>query len=146
MAGRKRSKKWCKSGWDVPIWEKFEEDAEKRVQMPKIKIKCDDVAYINEAAHRRGVTCSRMFETILDRYFFSKMSEKVMILPNTMHGLRYYETRNCPKWSVHPSYLELLTMQAKKRRHSLVVMLSEIMIVYKNRFPKSIREEYRCDS
>ena len=146
--GVRTSKRWgerlnSRGRRDVPIWEKFdvEESTDKRIYLPEIQMRKEDVAYIQEAARRHEVSCSCQLETILSRAFFGFMLKEPLLAFNQKgarrHKMPYKKDvlQKRPKYTVHPSFVRLLEKYAKKREVSIGLLFCEIMMMYKKRFP-----------
>lgn len=145
MGNVKNSKRWCAApcGREVPIEEKFckKEDKNKRVYLPKIRMRNSDVAYLKEAARRHGVSASCELERILSRVFSTGMltfcvrKYRSRDRKRKRAYLTEEESRVRPKYTVHPSYVDLLRGEAKKRGMEITLLMCEVFSVYRRRFP-----------
>jgi len=145
MMGVKNSKRWCAApcGRDVPIWEKFdyEEDKDKRVYLPRFRMRKSDVAYIKEAARRHGVSASRELESILTRVFSFGMLGFPVIQYRSRDRKRKRpsfekgSSQRRPKFTLHPSFLRLLQDECDKKEIGISLLFYEIFVVYRQKYP-----------
>ena len=139
MMGVKNSKRWCAApcGRDVPIWEKFdyEDDKDKRVYLPEFKMQKSHVAYIREAARRHKISPSCELERIFTRIFSYGMLNFAVVLCKRNGKKRRvppHTPKNSvkrPKYTVHPSFIRLITNEEEKKDISISLVVYEIFLI-----------------
>jgi len=131
--GKRKSKRWFKARRNLPIWEKFEEQPEKRVTIFEFRLRKELLDYIQKFSNRKLITRSAVLETIIDRFFFyyflevdSNLNKKRLISDDLVKA---------PKFLIHPVYIELIDKEAKEKNYSRSLVIDYILQEYMKRYP-----------
>ena len=120
----------------------FELNDEKRHSVPDFDIRVTNLDYLSIASGREGVSRSRYLEQMIKKVlFFTTLKEPIFYIEQTekprqrKRNSSTYAYKKTPKFSMHPSIMEILRRIKKERGISFSVLFDEIFLIYRGFFP-----------